>query len=367
MSQSLRDNILALDMFNPCWENGYRVSGMILNSKKLRQYSPAEILAELEKMESEGLVNRMKDESLETVWQSTEAGQTAKEKWLQEHGQRTTVLRQHANSNLSDLVLALLACSRIDHENYRTLRTTKRSMQIYFFNRSMSEIESSITELTKHNYINQKYWLSVLRFSITADGIQHYENYVRNRLGFAQGQCLLDPANADNNLNELRQMDARVEANPNSKQLSRPIDNLDKSKRELKKNYTGVKGTKVFWAAIFTLLPICVALKVPSLHLKLSIASVIYGIYHALGIYIWMDVRQALTDDDPGASAWRFLGKLACIHGIISWLVVILVFATLVARGSIGFYGEHRAKLPTMVYEVLGVHPSEAEPTTPPI
>lgn len=126
-------------------------------------------------------------------------------------------------------------------------------------------------------------------------------------------------------------------------------------KQFLLKAYTGVWGAKIFWLGIVTLLPVLLALKVHAIQLKLSFAALLYVFYHGIGIYIWMEVRQALNVYRATRNAWSRLYSIGRFHHIIGYIVAILLIVTFIARINVEFYGTHHLNLPEVIYQFLGV------------
>lgn len=141
---------------------------------------------------------------------------------------------------------------------------------------------------------------------------------------------------------------------------SEPLDDPTADQlRALQRGYTGAWGWKVFWLAAFTLVPLFVQFK--SYHLELSVATLIYGAYHVLGIVCWLDVRR-LTHQPELFTAEQRKHEIIRVAKVARWatglgrLVLVLLVATGVAVATIA-YGDTKlqAPLPEFVYNLLGV------------
>ncbi len=141
--------------------------------------------------------------------------------------------------------------------------------------------------------------------------------------------------------------------------------------RQLLHSFTGVWGFKVFWLATFTLLPLLLSFKLEFLSLKLSVATLVYGVYHSLGIFTWLELRHmtapaTILSEQEKASIFEKLIGINRIVRPLSWVVWGLLFLTLLAKAEFTF-GSHsyRVPLPTIVPAILGV-PDKPLPTPTP-
>lgn len=136
--------------------------------------------------------------------------------------------------------------------------------------------------------------------------------------------------------NRIRVLAARFFPRRSSKTLD-----VSRLERQLKRDYTGIFGLKVFWAATFTLLPLLINFKFGSVGLHVSAATIVYVVYHWCGIKVWMRVRRLesrdrslFTPDERGAEILSLepLRRFAALAGSIT---AILLLFTLLAKLSI--------------------------------
>lgn len=134
-------------------------------------------------------------------------------------------------------------------------------------------------------------------------------------------------------------------------------DTLQDRWNRLELEYTGVFGAKVFWLSMLTLVPLAVQLKVPALGLELSVASVIYVLYHVIGIYTWMQVHH--IRENPSLCTNEAIKKLDSLSKIIrplSYVVIFLIVLTILAKVKIVFGDKVIAlRMPDYTYHLLGV------------
>jgi len=119
--------------------------------------------------------------------------------------------------------------------------------------------------------------------------------------------------------------------------------------------------------AAFTLVPQLIAMKVLALHMSFSLASLIFVVYHAIGIKLFFDVKtlslpQAYSPSEF-ANAIRSCWKLKIKHALLGYVVLALLVLTVFARAQLQFGTWHGAlPLPSFVYSLVGVSPPESSP-----
>lgn len=126
-------------------------------------------------------------------------------------------------------------------------------------------------------------------------------------------------------------------------------------------DYRGIWGAKVFWLATFTLLPVLLSLKLNFIELNVSIATIIYCIYHGLGIFIWMHIKnitsyKSIIDEDQVKKTLSLCHKINKIVKVLGIVVIFLIAMTLVAKTMVVFGNKKfNIPLPKVVYYFLGI------------
>jgi hypothetical protein len=131
---------------------------------------------------------------------------------------------------------------------------------------------------------------------------------------------------------------------------------IDAAKKLLERDFAGFWGAKVFWLALLTLLPLLAPLKLHVLHLDVSPASLVYGVYHGVGIWLWANVHDALRrpalyhDRD-----WRQWQRWEVRHHHLGYAIYVLIAVTLLGKLNLVFLGSHTIPFPSWVKEFVGV------------
>lgn len=133
---------------------------------------------------------------------------------------------------------------------------------------------------------------------------------------------------------------------------------LPVTEANLKHQYTGLLGAKVLWLAIFTLLPVLVTLKVPKLGIHASPASLVFTLYHLLGIYIWINVQQIKVSEKAAEirrNSVKLCNRLHALVSVLVWIVFLLLALTYFVKLQVGFFGSHSIPFPEWVRQFVGV------------
>jgi hypothetical protein len=115
MSNELREAILRAEIFEPGMFNlGTSHGHMALRIESLRRWKDEEILDELRRMESDGLVLA----GDYGTWRSTSEGQVARERLVQSLGLRSPCLSNQHSYEIQDLALAIVATPQLNGNPY---------------------------------------------------------------------------------------------------------------------------------------------------------------------------------------------------------------------------------------------------------
>ena len=107
-------------------------------------------------------------------------------------------------------------------------------------------------------------------------------------------------------------------------------DDVAERIKHLKKGLTGVWGTKVFWLAALTLLPVAVSFKLGR-GIELAWAHIIYVVYHVIGLYLWMELRSLIRDVYTDEERKVQLPKLTRLYNAqhkLGYIVVTMLLVT---------------------------------------
>ncbi len=96
MNNKIRDEIFALELFDPSSESGYSINAMILYSDEISLLPQAALIDELSQMEADGLLEKEGE-----YYRSTSLGKIAKQKNLASSGQRTNAIVNQKNFALT--------------------------------------------------------------------------------------------------------------------------------------------------------------------------------------------------------------------------------------------------------------------------
>ena len=128
------------------------------------------------------------------------------------------------------------------------------------------------------------------------------------------------------------------------------------AKDALERDFTGFWGAKVFWLALFTVLPLLAPLKLHFLHLEVSPATCYYGLYHGLGIWLWASIRDGFQRPrlykDGDWLTWRRWSK---VHHWLGYGVYLLLAVTFLGKVTLVFLGSHTIPFPSWVKEFVGI------------
>jgi hypothetical protein len=134
---------------------------------------------------------------------------------------------------------------------------------------------------------------------------------------------------------------------------------LEREVQNLEHRYSGIGGTKVFWLAALTLVPLLVPLKVPMLSLRMSVATIIYAAYHGLGAHVWLGFRQLRESKLSIAERRRTIKQMARMDRVVrflGWVVLVLLIMTVLAKLELIIGDErHSVPLPEWLVGLLGV------------
>jgi len=148
---------------------------------------------------------------------------------------------------------------------------------------------------------------------------------------------------------------------------------LERRKRLLLRKYSGIWGAKVFWLALFTLVPLVAQLKIvgavenPSeTYIKVSVATLVYVVYHVLGIYNFMSLahfKKAPDDFEAVESAglitrcWR----IDIAMRVLAPVVALLLASTFLLYSKFHWGSErYTPPVPGFVYLLVGLVPPES-------
>jgi len=191
MSNKIRESIFSLEIFGPNSGSGYSVNGMILNSSDISLLPQASLINELNNMEKEGLL-----EKHDEYYRSTILGKIAKQKQLANSGQRNSVLINQKNFAVGDLILAIAASEKISLA-FTQSSFDRESFNIYLFEFTVSEIKDAIDEKISERYLELDPFWDRNGLHVTGQGLQHYQQVVRSRLGLSQNEGVLVLSDAE--------------------------------------------------------------------------------------------------------------------------------------------------------------------------
>ena len=148
---------------------------------------------------------------------------------------------------------------------------------------------------------------------------------------------------------------------------------LERRRRLLLRRYSGIWGAKVFWLALFTLVPLLAQLKIvgavenPSeTYIKMSVATLVYVIYHSLGIYNFISLSHfKKTPSDYGkeetASLITHCWRIDIAVRVLAPIVAILLVVTFLLYSKFHWGADrYTPPVPGFFYLVIGLVPPES-------
>lgn len=186
---NIRKSLFDLEIFEPCSGTGYGLDAMIIYSSDISLLPQTELLDELDKMETEGLIEKDGE-----YYRTTRNGQIAKQQYLSGSRQRNAVLVNQISYDLGDLILAIAVSKKVSIGDIE-ISIPREAFCIYLFEFPPEEVESCIDNLINSGYLEKDtYWTLRNEVRVTAQGLQIYQREVRQRLGLAPNEGLLDLA-----------------------------------------------------------------------------------------------------------------------------------------------------------------------------
>ncbi|MDP1772479.1 MAG: hypothetical protein Q8L15_09365 [Methylobacter sp.] len=186
MNSKTKENILALEIFEPGSQTGYGINAMLLNSSELLEVPKSEIVATLTSMEQDGLISCENE-----YYRSTRLGKIARQTLLSQQGivaKAITNQRQHA---LEDLILAIAASEHVEF-SFGTGTVQKSAIEVYLHDFPETEINIALEILVNSGRIeNDEFSFLQDSIYITGDGLQYYQMEVRERLNLNRGEGIL--------------------------------------------------------------------------------------------------------------------------------------------------------------------------------
>jgi hypothetical protein len=188
MARDLRTLIYKLDLFYPASNTGYGIDAFYFNSDELTEYSCQELQTELETLVSEGLLRKENDRH---YW-STKNGKIGRNKYLGQRGILQKPLVEQQAFPLEDLILAIVASSRVDFcSGFDNVPID--AVAIYLHTYSDEEIKTALEKLTNTELIKTSEYYPKEAVHITGRGLHKYKTETRLKLGLGstEGICRL--------------------------------------------------------------------------------------------------------------------------------------------------------------------------------
>ena len=186
MNSKTKENILALDMFEPGSQAGYGIDAMLLNSSELLEVQKSEIMATLTSMEQDGLILCENE-----CYRSTRLGKIARQKLLAQQGTITKAITNQRQYTLEDLILAIVASKHVEF-SFGSGTVQKSAIEVYLHEFPEAEINAALEFLVNSGRIgNDESFCLQDSIYITGDGLQYYQLEVRERLSLNRGEGIL--------------------------------------------------------------------------------------------------------------------------------------------------------------------------------
>ena len=143
---------------------------------------------------------------------------------------------------------------------------------------------------------------------------------------------------------------------------------LSVQQRNIITEITGTKGLVALLLSLLTIAPLAISLKSNFLALDLSLATIVYAIYHGTAFYLWINVRQLRDSTQPWdegkrASAWDWCTRASKVHNIFLYPVLLLIGLTFISKARSDSKGALFALPPEFASLTLGI-PIVDEPSS---
>lgn len=193
---TLRELILMADIFAPgSWNTGRSTDGIMMGVPTLVNWQEDKVRAELGRMTSDDLVEPWHLHTTTDTWRSKPAGHVAREKMFRRFKWRAGCLCAPTETNLDDLVLALVAAGKVCQEGHAFEHQGERELAVYLFDFS-NRIEDALTRLETLNQVKVDGRLcspgGSKHIRLLPCGLREYQ-MASVRLGIPDGACVLDP------------------------------------------------------------------------------------------------------------------------------------------------------------------------------
>jgi diguanylate cyclase (GGDEF)-like protein len=189
MGNKLREKILRAEIFEPGMFNlGTSLEHMIVTIESLRRWKDDEVLDELRRMESEGLVVP----GDYGTWRSTFERQATRERLVQSVGLRSACLSDQHLYEIQDLALAIIVAPQLKGNVHYA--ESDDTIRVYLHQRAEEECKSACDLLVRQGYACETAFgrPSSISYYPTSKGMRYYDEVLRARLGLINNESILD-------------------------------------------------------------------------------------------------------------------------------------------------------------------------------
>ena len=189
MTNTVRDAVFEHEMFELYHVNSGFTLDHLRRVEVTWNFAEDQILDELRQMTLDGLIHEDSG-----YWSSTTEGKAQREKQWQAKGRRHPTLTQQT-SDLSDLILALVASAYNDLEGGDGARLHPNALPMYLWRSSADAIDGVLRSLIERNLVRsaELFRIGEPRLLLTADGQIEYSKRVVARLGLVPPYTILAP------------------------------------------------------------------------------------------------------------------------------------------------------------------------------